>query len=538
MFVRDEQAVWSEMDPMAWHRAISKDSIFAETYEKTRSQIVEACKSSDHDIVIELGCGTGEVVGELRGIEDIARVGIDFNPAFIEHCKAAYASNGSQFYVQDATRMSEWWAEFNKDGKYQKPLVVCVNNTLNIMPEEIRTTVLDEMMALAGTDGRCVISYWNGNFFSHAVMGFYAKNEALCGKFPMSNVEWESRVLETPSGYSTHWQTPHEVRALMSLNDINLEILKNFKPSSDHINTAGLSIFVWFSINSSTKSKAYYNSDDAQKFYSSIWGEDTVHIGRYDLLTDDDRASLTKAQQISKAEDLHEAEFVDLIKQKYGRSGIEKLRILDMGCGYGGLLRLLWKKNMVWSAIGCDIATKMCEKARINNAKINADEDITILEESYLDVSAPSASMDLVISMDALLHVGPDMQRTAIAEAGRVLRPYGWVIFTDIMQKEDVDAKEMQPIYDRIHLSKMGTVSNYKQSLEENGFTEFAFIPHSQNVKSHYGTVQEVLLERKDSIGISPAFAERMIAGLETWKNLAPKNIEWGFVMARKTGKI
>jgi hypothetical protein len=36
----DEQAVWSEMAALAWHNAISAESIFAETYEKTREQIV------------------------------------------------------------------------------------------------------------------------------------------------------------------------------------------------------------------------------------------------------------------------------------------------------------------------------------------------------------------------------------------------------------------------------------------------------------------------------------------------------------------
>lgn len=302
-----------------------------------------------------------------------------------------------------------------------------------------------------------------------------------------------------------------------------------------------LSIFAWFSQDCTSRSKSYYDSDDAQTFYSNIWGDETVHIGRYDLLTATDEETLSNAEQISKAEALHETEFIKLITSKFqgkNKEEIPQLRILDMGCGYGGLLRRLWESGMVWRATGCDIASQMCNKARELNGRIGASQDIKILEESYLSVSIPDESVDLVISMDALLHIGPDGHQAAVAEAARVLRPGGWMIFCDIMEEEEVDHEEMQPIYDRIHLSKLGTISNYKQCLEEAGFTKFDFEPHSANVASHYGTVRKVLLEKQDSIQVSKEFLARMEAGLAVWEKLAPKNIRWGFMSAQKTKKI
>ena len=214
-----------------------------------------------------------------------------------------------------------------------------------------------------------------------------------------------------------------------------------------------------------------------------------------------------------------------------------KMRILDMGCGYAGLLRRLWKQGLVWRAVGCDIAAKMCEKARVQNETIGADADITILEESYLIVSIPNESVDLVISMDALLHIGPQGHGAVAKEAYRCLRPGGWMIFCDIMEQETVDATEMQPIYDRIHLSKLGTVSNYQACLEQAGFTKFHFEPHSGNVSTHYGTVRKVLQVKGNSLSLSSDFIARMSAGLATWEKLAPKNIVWGFMFAQKTEK-
>jgi len=217
---------------------------------------------------------------------------------------------------------------------------------------------------------------------------------------------------------------------------------------------------------------------------------------------------------------------------------IPKMRILDMGCGYGGLLRRLWKEGLVWRATGCDIAGKMCSKARIHNLHIGASDDVTILEESYLGVSIPDESVDLVISMDAFLHIGPKGHPAVMKEAARCLRPGGWIIYCDIMEQEIVNAEEMQPIYDRIHLSKLGTVSNYQRCLQDAGFTKFHFEPHSENVAVHYGTVRKVLLEKGDALALSKDFVQRMSAGLSTWEKLAPKNIQWGFMFAQKTEKV
>ena len=394
------------------------------------------------------------------------------------------------------------------------------------------------MLAVAGPDGRCLVTYWNGDFFSHAVVSYYKSNPSLCGEFDISeHVDFESRTLTTPTGYSTHWFLPAEVQKLLRAFDVDIDVIGH-KPrlGTDHINAEGLAIFAWFSQECSSKAKGYYDSDDAQKFYHNIWGEETVHIGRYDLLTEQDRAALTKQEQISRAQALHEAEFLTLVKSKFPDQ--PKVRILDMGCGYGGLLRRLWEAGIVWSATGVDIAQKMCEQARRLNRAISCDKDIDILEESYLHVTVPDESVDLVISMDALLHVGPEGQQKAIKEAARVLRPGGWMVFTDILQQEVVDPVEMQPIYDRIHLSKLGTISNYKEAMEAVGFRKFRFEEHSSNVSAHYGTIREVLLEKGDSIGVSKEYTEKMESGLCTWRDLAPKNIVWGFVTAQKTEKV
>ena len=502
----DERAVWEFMLPKAWHNSVSgKGSVFHDTYAATRREIEQVTLHGQHDVIIEVGCGTGDIIGELKS--NVPQYGLDINRDFVDYCRENHKGDHCTFEVQDATTLVDWWNKKNCDGKYKKPLVTCVNNTLNIMPEDIRGSVVAQMLAVAGENGRCLVTYWNGNFFSHAIMNYYKKNQDLCGPFELKDVDWKNRTLVAPSGYSTEWHVVSEVQQILRAFDVDVDNVsseveeladetdqdQNSKVlCEDRIHCAGLAIFVWFSRKCTCKAKGYYDSPDAQKFYNDIWGKDTIHIGRYDKLNALEKAAMPKQRQIAKAQEIQERDFCDLIRSKFN----EKVRILDMGCGYGGLLRRLYQDNLVWSATGVDIAVKMCEQAKRRNAEIGCQDIITIKEESYLDVSIPDESVDLVISMDALLHVGPERQKRAIAEAARVLRPGGWMIFTDIMQQEDVDAKEMQPIYDRIHLEKLGTISNYKEAMENVGFRKFGFEDASCNVSLHYGTVLEVLNEK------------------------------------------
>ena len=570
-FEDTEREVWEFMTPMAWHKSVAdEDSVFRPTYQATIDTIRKTVEDGGYDCILEVGCGTGDIIGEMNRqkavrtfssanlkenlnqqaptMVTIPCIGVDINQEFIEFCKKQHPHESCEFVVADALKLEEWWKEAGHAEKYHKPLVICVNNTLNIMPHELRGGVVDQMIAVAGSDGLCMVSYWNGNFFAHAIMNYYKKNSQLCGEFEIhKHVDWDKRILITPTNYMTHWQTPLEVQALLRSYDVDVSDIVNpddlSKTGTPHIRAEALAIFVWFDQNSTSKAKGYYDSDDAQKFYAKIWGEDELHVGRYDLLSAEENA-LPLQEQISKAEEHHEITLVNYVREKALAKDSHGLRVVDMGCGYGGLLRRLYREGLIWRATGCDISHRMCAHARKRNAELLEKDDgdetaLQVLAESYLQVSVDDESTDVVISMDALLHVGPERQRRAVAEAARILRPGGWMIFSDIMQEESLASEEdMKPIYDRINLSKMGTVSNYKAALEECGFTNITTELHSENISTHYGHVLSVTEEKGASIGLSETYLTKAKAGLKLWKEKSPGNIAWGIIAAQKTHKV
>lgn len=66
--------------------------------------------------------------------------------------------------------------------------------------------------------------------------------------------------------------------------------------------------------------------------------------------------------------------------------------------------------------------------------------------KSFFHTGMPDASCDVVTSQDALLHAGSERHR-ALGEAARVLKPGGRMVFSDIMQSGEADAKDLQEVY-------------------------------------------------------------------------------------------
>ena len=105
-----------------------------------------------------------------------------------------------------------------------KKVVICVGNTIGIMPPEVKVNVYDQMMRVGGTDGAFVIVYWNGNKFGEACQNFYSKNPQLCGEFKGDSIDISTCTLVTPAGYRTHWTKPDEARGIFE-GEIGAEII-------------------------------------------------------------------------------------------------------------------------------------------------------------------------------------------------------------------------------------------------------------------------------------------------------------------------
>jgi sarcosine/dimethylglycine N-methyltransferase len=266
--------------------------------------------------------------------------------------------------------------------------------------------------------------------------------------------------------------------------------------------------------------REYYNSDDADNFYATIWGGEDIHIGLYQS----DEESIIDASHRTVR---HMAELL---------TGVgPETRVLDIGAGYGGAARYLAE------TFGCSVtALNLSEKENERDREINRErglaDKITVVDGSFEAIPAADASFDVVWSQDAILHSGN--REKVLEEVARVLKPGGQFVFTDPMQADNCPDGVLQPILDRIHLSSLGSPRFYRDTAGKLGMSEKLFDEMTQQLVKHYSRVLQETERREDDLQkvVSRAYIERMKKGLGHWID-GGKNgyLAWGtFVFVKQ----
>lgn len=274
--------------------------------------------------------------------------------------------------------------------------------------------------------------------------------------------------------------------------------------------------------------RKYYNSDDADRFYSVVWGGEDIHIGLYktpdESIFDASRRTVEKIAELARP------------ALKVGKGPAEEsvagARVLDLGAGYGGAARYLHEH--FGSKVDClNLSEVQNQRNRDMNQERGAGfaEQIQVIDGSFEEIPAPDGQYDMVWSQDAILHSGK--RDTVLSEVARVLKPGGTFIFTDPMQSDDCPPGVLQPVLDRIHLETMGSPGFYRETGAKYGLVFQDFDEQTFQLVNHYSRVRAVIQERYDEIVklCDPDYIDRMIKGLGHWVDAGKAGyLAWGIL--------
>jgi len=180
------------------------------------------------------------------------------------------------------------------------------------------------------------------------------------------------------------------------------------------------------------KHKIIEHYDFASPYYRLLWGEH-IHHGYW--VRGDESKETAQIQLIE-----HLAQLANI------KAG---LRVLDIGCGFGGSSVYLAKKYGA-SVTGITISPVQVQMAKEAAAKTKVDASFLLMDAEEMQFAQP---FDVLWSVESISHY--QNPRQFFASAVKFLKPGGCFALTDWFQKEGLSAAEKKKFIEPIEKGMM-----------------------------------------------------------------------------------
>ncbi|MGD3105100.1 methyltransferase domain-containing protein [Streptomyces sp. YGL11-2] len=266
--------------------------------------------------------------------------------------------------------------------------------------------------------------------------------------------------------------------------------------------------------------RSYYETGDVDAFYDAVWGGEDIHVGVYahphEAIADASHRTVEHAADNA----------ADLLGPH--------ATVLDLGSGYGGSARAL-AERFGCRVVALDLSDEHNRRHRAANARRGLDGLIEVVTGSLNELPYEAERFDVVWSLEVLSHV-PDKE-SALAEAVRVLKPGGAVVFSDIMMAEETPAEAVRPAISRLSMPNLATPSFYLELLSGLGLKDVEFEDRTADITTHYARLDEEVHRRAAELRdvISPAYVDELLTNLPLWTDITRRGLlRWGIFHARR----
>lgn len=158
------------------------------------------------------------------------------------------------------------------------------------------------------------------------------------------------------------------------------------------------------------------------------------------------------------------------IKKLLKGLNLKKQKILDIGCGSGGITVSLIDDYGAQKVIGVDVEKDVVKVARDRVSKNGLKDKIDILLIDKSSLPFNKDTFDMVFSKDSFVHI-PDKERI-FTQVFKVLKPGGVFVFSDWLISHDHKPSKEMEYYLKLEDLGFGMASPlvYSKALKKSGF--------------------------------------------------------------------
>ncbi|MBK5111714.1 MAG: methyltransferase domain-containing protein [Thermoleophilia bacterium] len=166
----------------------------------------------------------------------------------------------------------------------------------------------------------------------------------------------------------------------------------------------------------------------------------------------------------------------DEVRRIVGNVDFSAKRVLDIGCGSGGITVFLAGEFPLEHITGFDVEEPVVEAARRRARAANRDERVEFVKGQPGGLPFPDSSFDIVFSKDALIHVSD--KESLFREVFRILKPGGSLVASDWLTSHDGPPSQAMEQYLKAEGLSFGMASadRYETALQDAGFDEVILV--------------------------------------------------------------
>jgi len=182
------------------------------------------CQFNKNCSIIDMGAGTGRAIFALDKMlekDSVEFVGVEVSKPMIRRANQKKENhsrnpNNIKFLQLDLTdpNLSD---HFNSE---RTNIVMCLYNTLGVIPSEKRQSFVDNMRKIAGKEGLVIITVFNGDNFGFVAPRLYRPMIPMIRRIDDDSFDEENRVFHNSLGFRSQWFTKTQLKSILHSENV------------------------------------------------------------------------------------------------------------------------------------------------------------------------------------------------------------------------------------------------------------------------------------------------------------------------------